>query len=323
MTNGNLTVSGTNTSLNTQNATIDTNTIGTLAISNPIALAIDASLSNPSADTISASSITAGAESIIISAINLITGTTAETVDIQLTTNNTLKTAYKLSDDILENITNADGVEYYVTSASYNNSTGVLTLNGSQSSPDIINETTQSNDICVTIPDYLNIEEASKVASATASILNGTTLSLDVSPSVSYNVYANYNAKVYVSATAQTGQNSHKALYGSDLDDMTIVFTNTNGNATSTNIENCTSASPNTNDNANAIAFKLTCAESTASDTASPTIKTSNGVIEYDLDSGTTTLSFSVGTTSQSGTFHTNDPAGTYQATIVISNVAP
>ena len=105
---------------------------------------------------------------------------------------------------------------------------------------------------------------------------------------------------------------------------MTIVFTNTNGSATTTNIENCSTTSPNTNDNANAIAFKLSCANPVVlTGMNAPTVTPNNGVVAYDLDSGMTTLGFSVGTTAQSGTFHTNDPTGTYQATIVISNVAP
>ena len=63
---------------------------------------------------------------LIIDAINIVTGSATDTASVQVTTNEELKGKYKISDDFLNNMT---GVEVY-DNASYDDTTGVLTLEG-------------------------------------------------------------------------------------------------------------------------------------------------------------------------------------------------
>ena len=335
MTSGIMTVNGTNARLGSQNNRIDSSAIVTnLTLNNAVKLAIDVSLSSensatPSADTVISSNITnnTGLTSgyLIIDAINLLTGSNEATVQILLTEDSVLKLAYTLSDDIVSNVTTANDVEYTVQSVDYDNTTGILTINagGTSVNPQAENDSADT-DISVELPSYLNIQEINKVAGATAQVVNETTLNLSTSPSVTYKVDTNAPANVYLSGEAKTGNSTYKALYGDSTEAMTLVFTNDNGDATSSNIENCVVTSPTSANNANAIAFTLTCANpSVTTGMVAPTVTPENGVIQYSVNPGETTLNFSVANSAKSGTFFANDPAGIYKATLIISSVAP
>ena len=124
--NVSLTNAGAGNIFDTRNSYVAETTLTSLTLNQPLKLAIDANIFGEQADTISATTITnnAGAGSLIIDSIDL--GKMADEYKIQLTNNATLKTAYTLSDDIMDNITgaNADLIE----AVSYDNTTGILTF---------------------------------------------------------------------------------------------------------------------------------------------------------------------------------------------------
>ena len=123
--------SGSIFNLSVDNGIIQTDNLGTVTNNGTINWDLDVSLTAKNSDKITASfaDVEGNNKSIIINAINLVTGTGSGQVDITLTTDSTLKTAYTLSDSILSHITKATGVTYTVNTVDYDSSTGVLTFN--------------------------------------------------------------------------------------------------------------------------------------------------------------------------------------------------
>ena len=115
-----------NSILDMRNGNIDNNTLSTLTLNNQLKLAIDANLSSDTADTLKATTVngTSLVKSLIIDAID--TGSVPDdgVHYIKLTDNETMKTAYTLSDNIMDNITGmyADIVE----SVEYDETSGML-----------------------------------------------------------------------------------------------------------------------------------------------------------------------------------------------------
>ena len=123
--------SGSIFNLSVDNGKIQTDNLGTVTNNGTINWDLDVSLTAKNSDKIAASfaDVEGNNKSIIINAINLITGTGSGQVDITLTTDSTLKTAYTLSDSILSHITKAAGVTYTVNTVDYDPSKGILTFN--------------------------------------------------------------------------------------------------------------------------------------------------------------------------------------------------
>ena len=124
--------SGSVFNLSVDNGTIQTDNLGTVTNNGTINWDLDVDLTNTNSDKIAASfaDVEGNNKSIIINAINLITGTGEDKVEILLTDNSTLKTAYTLSNDILSHITKASSaVTYTVNNVTYDSSTGKLIFN--------------------------------------------------------------------------------------------------------------------------------------------------------------------------------------------------
>ncbi|MBO6281203.1 MAG: hypothetical protein J6N49_01590 [Alphaproteobacteria bacterium] len=116
--------------INENNGTLQTDSLGVVSNSGTMNWNLDVDLVGTNSDKITVSSLS-GTQSIIITAINLTTGTGSDEIKVTLTSDNTLKAAYKLADDfdIATNITKATGVTYTVNSVSYDNTSGILTFN--------------------------------------------------------------------------------------------------------------------------------------------------------------------------------------------------
>ena len=78
---------------------------------------LDVDLANKTTDTIVANTLNnPNHKNIIIDAIYLMSNATTDTVKVTLTTDSKFKDVYKLSDDIIDNITKASGVKAYLVS---------------------------------------------------------------------------------------------------------------------------------------------------------------------------------------------------------------
>lgn len=112
--------------LDTITNAIETQNLANLTLNNDLHYDFDVNLSGVSADTLTISSITnPTARSIVLNAINLMTTSSADRVDITMTTNDALKGVYRLSNSIYDNITGAVNPYEYI---SYDKSTGILSF---------------------------------------------------------------------------------------------------------------------------------------------------------------------------------------------------
>ena len=124
--------SGSVFNLSVDNGTIQTDNLGTVANNGTINWDLDVDLTNTNSDKIAASfaDVEGNNKSIIINAINLVTGTGSDKIEITLTDNAALKTAYTLSSDIMNHITKASSaVTYTVNNVTYDSATGKLIFN--------------------------------------------------------------------------------------------------------------------------------------------------------------------------------------------------
>jgi len=107
-----------NTQLNLKNESTGDQTFNTLTLNNDINIDIDVDLQNRKTDKIIVSNtgdeaVVANGHKIIIDSLYIMTDGTETTTNVELTNDNRLKGVYKLSDDILDNITQASTVSGY------------------------------------------------------------------------------------------------------------------------------------------------------------------------------------------------------------------
>ena len=100
-------------------------TLKSLTTNGDLLLALDAGLRSSMVDSLIAESYSVNGN-LVIDAINIVTGSATDTASVLVTANDELKGKYKISEDFVKNMS---GVEVY-DNASYDDTTGVLTLEG-------------------------------------------------------------------------------------------------------------------------------------------------------------------------------------------------
>ena len=178
-----------------------------------------------------------------------------------------------------------------------------------------------SNVYDLVVPEYFNItNEAMENTGATVTIGDDMS-SLSYSPAygVTYGVVNNKPGKVfYVKATA-VGANTVKAF---NSDCTVIAFANDTVKPTDAAIEEVLKASPAKASSANAIAFQFTRDAITPDEGVAPTVTPTAQELVYTAGPGSFHIPFTIGTNAVTNTFSSHDAAGTYKATITITDVA-
>lgn len=182
-----------------------------------------------------------------------------------------------------------------------------------------------SDELTIIVPPFVNIvqQNADAAVVSTENTINGSNLTLGKPITPVYEIVTNEDMTVHLSATAKTVDGEVNAMHGDTANSMVIVFTKSDGSTTSSAVQNCTSGNAKAKDNPNAIAFVLKCNDPIHTENCKTDVKIDGDRISYDLSRGTTVLSYSISGNSIDGTFSPADTAGTYKATLIISDVDP
>ena len=180
----------------------------------------------------------------------------------------------------------------------------------------------------VTVPNYLTITAGGDPAAveATVSFSNSNTGTCTLANSAltgAFTVVSNDpNQKVYLFGTAIGAETSKKALFQTGNAAPILAFAKEGGTATATQIEDAASSSPAVANNPDVIAFTIT---PTTSVTVSGNATNLTGTyqtdhITYNMGNGVGTFTYVIGGVNVSNTFDTGDTAGTYKATLTMTN---
>lgn len=187
-----------------------------------------------------------------------------------------------------------------------------------------------TSDLEVTVPEFINITKVASVESSTASFDDSyTKITLTPALNSNFKVINNLpNRAVYLNGTvAIDGNTNAKALYGTDEQNMKLVFTNTTRLPDNDSVLNITGGSAAYASNPNAIAFAITSAENFAPDTSSgaknPTITFNAQVAKYVISNGVYNPTYTLATTAEAQTFSTHDTQGLYKATLTLTTTQP
>ena len=193
----------------------------------------------------------------------------------------------------------------------------------------------------ITVPKFINItHDPASVESAKAQF-NGTysVITLDKSMNTQFHVVTNNpDEAIKLTATCLAGGAQVNALYGTNAQNLRLIFTN-NGTdvgtasraAEATAVENIMGKNPAIAQNANAIAFTLTptfAVDPNSGGTAPTATLEAAGEgtqagVKYRITNGAYNFNYTVGTTAMANTFSTHDTDGTYKATLTLSQVSP
>ena len=148
----------------------------------------------------------------------------------------------------------------------------------------------------------------------------------------------NPDEAIKLTATCLAGGAQVNALYGTNAQNLRLIFTN-NGtdvgtasrDAEASAVENIMGKNPAIAQNANAIAFTLTptfAVDSTFGGTTPTATLEAGGEgiqagVKYRITNGAYNFNYTVGTTAIANTFSTHDTDGEYRATLTLSQVSP
>lgn len=183
----------------------------------------------------------------------------------------------------------------------------------------------------ITVPKFINIthDTANSVEQCNAGF-NATydEITLDKAMNTKFHVVTNNpDEAIKLTATCLAGGNQVNAIYGADLNNLRLVFTNngTDSRAATESAVTNIMGTPAKAQNANAIAFAITAAitpDATSGATDPSPTKEADGV-KYTLVNGAYDFNYSVATTAIADTFSTHDTDGIYKATLTLSQVSP
>ncbi len=189
-------------------------------------------------------------------------------------------------------------------------------------------DTTATVNYTVTVPNYLTITAGGDPAAvnATVEFTNSNTGTCTLAESAltgTFTVVSNDpNQKVYLFGTATGGQTSNKALFQTGEAAPILAFAKEGSTATDTQIENAASSSPAVANNPNVIAFTITptTTKTVSGNTTNLTGTYQTDHITYNIGNGVGNFSYVIGGENVAGTFDTGDTAGTYKATLIMTN---
>ena len=189
-----------------------------------------------------------------------------------------------------------------------------------------------SSQLQITVPEFINITKESGSVETTSATFDDSYTTITLSPTLNatFKVINNQpDRMVYLKGTAPTsGSGEVNALYGTDEQQMKLVFTNITHQAEEAAVTNITSASGTAfADNANAIAFAISSSANFAPDSSSGaqdvTGTFSDNTASYQISNGIYNPVYTIGTTAEANTFSTHDTNGTYQATLTLTTTGP
>ena len=175
-------LTGGNSTLNLKNESVGVQNFDSLTLNNDINIGLDVDLTNSSTDKITVAAgdvVTPNAHNIIINSIYLMTDASSATTNIILTEDNRFKNVYKLSNDILANVTRAASVSgsYTINYADFatevDPSKGILIFN--RDNTDTLATTIVKDMGEAAIKAYL-LPEAGETVEANLGTLNGAKL---------------------------------------------------------------------------------------------------------------------------------------------------
>lgn len=188
----------------------------------------------------------------------------------------------------------------------------------------------------LTLDTFFDIDVKAPVESSTSFDDDYTSITIDSALVGAYKVVSNTNEKnFYLYATCPTSSTPQPALYGS-LGALKIVLTNTETKADPAAVTYITNGGTpvpvgqqgqTVSSSANAISFLLTETykhEETPTDGWLDDVYTfdaEKGEIAYKVANGKHTLTYSIAGNAQDNSFSTLDTRGTYQATLVLTDV--
>lgn len=189
--------------------------------------------------------------------------------------------------------------------------------------------TSQTSLMTITLNDFINITKGTEVLASTASFNDTyTTITLAPQMNAQYQVITNKPGdQVRLTGTTDATSAGLSALYGTSATSINLVFCNQTVKPADTAVTNITGMTEtDATLNANAIAFAVTptvagqtATGATASPTATPSLP---GTITYTLaTSGIYDFNYDIATTAVAKTFSTHDAAGSYTATLTLSQV--
>lgn len=189
-------------------------------------------------------------------------------------------------------------------------------------------DTTATVNYTVTVPNYLTITAGGDPAAveATVNFTNsneGTCTLANSALTGTFTVVSNDpNQKVYLFGSATGAELSKKALFQTGNAAPILAFAKQGGTATATQIENAASTNPAVANNPDVIAFTIT---PTTTATVSGNQSNLTGTyqtdhITYNMKNGVGSFTYVIGGENVAGTFDTGDTAGTYKATLTMTN---
>ena len=180
----------------------------------------------------------------------------------------------------------------------------------------------------LTLAEYLKIVATTEDQESTVTFgADYSTITIDDAMTGAFSVISNAASKViYLQGTNTVA--SAPALYSNDgdpTDDLHVVFTKVGGVATSSDVANAASSSAAKASNKDAISFKITPTVSHAENPSSgitPAWDNTKKQVAYTMKNGTGTYSYLISGSADTNTFSTHDSAGTYQATLTLTNTS-
>mgnify|MGYP006916098142 CR=1 FL=1 len=180
----------------------------------------------------------------------------------------------------------------------------------------------------ITVPNYLTITSGGDPAAVEATVAfsnsNAGTCTLQNSALTgTFTVVSNDpNQKVYLFGSTTGAEQSKKALFQTGNAAPILAFAKEGGTATATQIEDAASSSPAVANNPDVIAFTIT---PTTTATVSGNNSNLTGTyqtdhITYNMGNGVGSFTYVIGGVNVDGTFDTGDTAGTYKATLTMTN---
>ena len=179
----------------------------------------------------------------------------------------------------------------------------------------------------LSLDTFFDIDVKAPVESSTSFDDDYTSITIDNAVVGAYKVVSNTNEKnFYLYATCPTSSTPQPALYG-DLGALKIVLTNTETQADPAAVTHITGGGTTSTSSPNAISFLFTEAykhEETPTNGWLDDVYTfddEKGEIAYKVANGKHTLTYSIAGNAQDNSFSTMDTKGTYQATLVLTDV--
>ena len=180
----------------------------------------------------------------------------------------------------------------------------------------------------VTVPNYLTITAGGDPAAveATVSFSNSNTGTCTLASSAltgTFTVVSNDpNQKVYLFGSATGAELSKKALFQAGSAAPILAFAKEGGTATATQIEDAASSGPAVANNPDVIAFTIsaTTTATVSGNNSNLTGTYQTDHITYNMGNGVGSFTYVIGGPNVDGTFDTGDTAGTYKATLTMTN---